>query len=991
MSGNYSCQLYFITVGSSLVLWVMRMLLEARNACFSFSYLKVSFLLHKIMKKIYTLIFTLAAFKIASITSGNCYAQNMETYKLDKIVPMAPEGAKFANYFFTPSVSATGSVPIEIPLYELNIDGVKIPITLSYQTSGIRVTELSGSVGLGWSLNAGGGVYRSINGQPDDNQSDNPSTSTFLDPTISMSNYMVDKVNLKYLETIYQPFAQLQSELASLASNNGYDMNQDNYTYNFLNRNGGLFFNSQLELKQLSDNKLIFTHDSKYLNYFLAKDDEGNNYKFGTREKGSNSYYSSASSNTSMSGYVYGTTAWKLSEITTVHNKTINFSYIDYTTSYNYPSSNMLYNISGLQSEDPNSMMPCFNDKTQFSTSFANIQNTNKLITSISADDATILFSYSDDPNASNWKRKLDKIEVQNYKGEIIKVIRFEYSVFNGDPRLKLTKLIFDAVNGSEHSDYSFLYNEHMNMPQVNTMSKDGFGFYNGYNNTTLLKARPPIVNGIADSYHNSHREVVETYTTVGSLSQIIYPTSGALKLYYGANRYGTSFAPGLRVDKLEFLDNGGNVVNTKFYEYGDIQGLKINFPDYAKRNWPVDINLNFSSHCFSYSSEDTQQQRHLPANFFYQTVAIKEVGNGQEMTTVEHYSDPNLYQTNEPLEGYVFQPILHKRDFYKGNNINGQIVKSESFWYDQIVSQTDSANVYEALPAYYMNAFFSDATYPCFSYNPGLIVKQIIRAKRLKLDSQTDEYFFADGSSNFSNTTYHYDNPSHTYPTRVINNTSNGAPTLKKIKYPLDMVQSSSDPLGVYQLMCALNIISSPINSTTEVQDKINGVMNEYSHSTYGFPVLSTVKSLNVLSQQYEGRIRHNIYNQNGQVLEEQNENGPKVCYLWGYNSQYPVAKVVNSSYAAVNAVVTQSQIDAATSIADNDQAVRSLLNTIRSSITDAQIWTYTYSPLIGMTSETDAKGMTTYYEYDAFQRLKCIKDQTGNIINSYDYHYKP
>lgn len=48
-------------------------------------------------------------------------------------------------------------------------------------------------------------------------------------------------------------------------------------------------------------------------------------------------------------------------------------------------------------------------------------------------------------------------------------------------------------------------------------------------------------------------------------------------------------------------------------------------------------------------------------------------------------------------------------------------------------------------------------------------------------------------------------------------------------------------------------------------------------------------------------------------------------------------------------------------------------------------------YESLVGMAGGNEAKGMTTTYEYDSFQRLKTIKDQDGNIVESYDYHYKP
>jgi len=53
------------------------------------------------------------------------------------------------------------------------------------------------------------------------------------------------------------------------------------------------------------------------------------------------------------------------------------------------------------------------------------------------------------------------------------------------------------------------------------------------------------------------------------------------------------------------------------------------------------------------------------------------------------------------------------------------------------------------------------------------------------------------------------------------------------------------------------------------------------------------------------------------------------------------------------------------------------------------AQMTTYTYSPLVGTTTSCDVDNKVTYYFYDAYQRLKRIKDQDGNIIKTFQYHY--
>lgn len=65
--------------------------------------------------------------------------------------------------------------------------------------------------------------------------------------------------------------------------------------------------------------------------------------------------------------------------------------------------------------------------------------------------------------------------------------------------------------------------------------------------------------------------------------------------------------------------------------------------------------------------------------------------------------------------------------------------------------------------------------------------------------------------------------------------------------------------------------------------------------------------------------------------------------------------------------------------------------IDEIRISPSDTKMVTYTYNPGGGISSVTDENGQTLYYKYDDFQRLKLIIDHNGNILNSYDYHYKP
>jgi YD repeat-containing protein len=64
-------------------------------------------------------------------------------------------------------------------------------------------------------------------------------------------------------------------------------------------------------------------------------------------------------------------------------------------------------------------------------------------------------------------------------------------------------------------------------------------------------------------------------------------------------------------------------------------------------------------------------------------------------------------------------------------------------------------------------------------------------------------------------------------------------------------------------------------------------------------------------------------------------------------------------------------------------------IVDDIRLCPRDARMTIYNYKQLVGLTSMTDENGFMTNYEYDSFGRLKLVKDNAGNIMKQYQYHY--
>lgn len=202
-------------------------------------------------------------------------------------------------------------------------------------------------------------------------------------------------------------------------------------------------------------------------------------------------------------------------------------------------------------------------------------------------------------------------------------------------------------------------------------------------------------------------------------------------------------------------------------------------------------------------------------------------------------------------------------------------------------------------------------------------------------------------------------------------------SPTIEKSIYKSDMNGANSR---------LVSSILAEYKPNLPFLDKIDAM--EMNIPLTGFTPSSVSGGSFSKDNRYLQRLSFNRYDGYGNILEEQKTNDVKEVYLYGYNSQFPVAKVTQSDYPTVSAYINQSTLDNPPS----DAALRTELDKIRTGLagTKALVTTYTYSPLIGKTSETDASGHTIYYEYDGQNRLKTVKDQDGRVLKTFDYQYQ-
>jgi YD repeat-containing protein len=253
-----------------------------------------------------------------------------------------------------------------------------------------------------------------------------------------------------------------------------------------------------------------------------------------------------------------------------------------------------------------------------------------------------------------------------------------------------------------------------------------------------------------------------------------------------------------------------------------------------------------------------------------------------------------------------------------------------------------------------------------------------------------TEEYF--DGGILKTEENFKYDNPTSAQLTTHTILNSKGELSETKYFYPDDLL---SVPL--MSELKASNRISKPIvvqkyrfgnllseQKTTYAKDAStsNLVLPKTMYSAKFPNSLPSILNVGNL----EKKLTYDYYDSSGNLTQYKPEGGAPVSIVWGYNKTQPIAKIENATNAQLVSALGVTNFTAIT------EAQLSSLNNLRTNAAFSQsmITTYTYQPLVGVSSITDPKGDTVYYTYDGLGRLQYVKDAQGKLLTDYQYHYK-
>lgn len=861
-------------------------------------------------------------------------AQNSEL-QLPKIVPASPVAQTFMRYGEIPMDYSTGVPNIQIPLFTMEGRKLSVPISISYHASGIKVNDIASEVGLGWALNCGGMVSRSVNGIRDEIKT---GTRTFFNSDELYDSLLIAAPIWHAPSTSLSGIMNFERFLTETMNTYEDPMN-DRYFYKLPAGGSGGFTYSYHDMADDSVITLPYRplKIEKYVSNnkidgFKITDENGTVYTF-------QAYLSNP----------YILSEWYLSEMISADaTDTIKFNYITQTANTSvflrsHTYSGPAKDIVGLYCYPENSL-------SSMNTSNSPLPGFNTpVLSSIVSSKAIVNFVYGTRDDFTYLKRLVEiTVAPKNSPNDPIK--RFEFtpkyfgSINDNNRRLGLDKLIISSPGDNRPQQYVFSYESttlppypiNMTLPKY---SEDFWGYYNGANSNSLIPS-----DFITNSYDrqsfggNRDPDPTDYYSKACMLKEIIYPTGGRtvfqFERHFAENifpyksdpAHRNGYVGGFRVQSITNFSDANEVANIKTfkYKYPQVKQITKNHfaydQKYATETLQEGGPESPGGTCWSnYSREVVYSSSFLPLEVIpglpVMYLEVEEYNGTQSLNagkTVYSYKQPPIIPVSFPFfehpnqfDGGNYVPELLSKSHYAFNGTGYYPVsKDENIYTTLHIKESNTGikltrtKIYDR-PEYFM---FSacDGTYPC-DLQPAIseyinsvysVDTKAFQGVSMVSVSKSYSYSPLDSTKFLQTTSLHEYNEQTLALEKKTTISSDGDELKTEYKYPHDY--NLQEP---YTTMVAKNILS-PILSQSNFNSSLLLSKVETKYRNWGFNIIEPefVQTQIGNTGQLENRINYLSYDALGNVTSVQRTDDNPISYLWGYNRTLPIGMVTGS-----------------------------------------------------------------------------------------------
>jgi YD repeat-containing protein len=886
---------------------------------------------------------------------------NQELKPQDISLPKTPAADGLYQHSPFPIDHSSGAVNIDIPLYTVKSGRIELPISISYNTGGVRVQDIASEIGLGWNLNFGYNI-RVIEDE------------TKMYP-YSMKNYKKESEAL----AANNRGVTWAEELLNYADGY-YPSRQTLYEFRCGTYSGTFFYHNTpggrvkpftllSPENDVNITAINFGPTASQTGGFTITTPDGVQYTFDKRE-------TSFRREQSYPGPTPQTTAFWVSKIKDlVSGDIVTFTYADRDPYFTYQSesySKMYNSVYG------NRCPWSFADYTHQDIAF---QTNGLQISSIGFTGGHVDFMTAKD------RLDIDKTRISGIKifGESsyyseLKYIRFNQSYFSSSGnipkytyRLKLDSMTISpnasiASNNHENT-YRFEYDP-TPLPayrertpaysERNSLEVDYWGYYNGsYGGDGLIPKDIHqdyiTLNTLSGpSNFSTDRKANALYTKACVLNKIVYPTGGYASFIYENHKlpgyYLGATLGGLRVKSIVYSADTSDINPLKkTFNYLSSKELTPASPTmywYSKAKTNVEIAYNItrclSQNIIHYISSEPLYSivYHHGSPVFYDKVEEIE-GNAQYNSGKTIYNflysgtDNNEY-VQSTIKEYGRRKFLFNKEWTRGQLLSKEVYKIDNDYpgsyrlvlkevnsyklfskpevtFGMMVSKNDNAggiqhNSWDLVGPEAHNYYVDESHNNRMPVNAFTYNDIFTRTNYYRLSKQ-ETYNYGSDSNVYSYVDYFYDSPIHECLTKTETKDSYGNINTSKYYYVRDASPVSNSNGIEWDPIYGYFSSDNRVNDIIQEDKLINGKIQLRKKAKYfAFnnikPLLESFSFAYYDAHElvsYTDIIKYLKYDNHSSVLEKQDGEGILSSYIWDDSGINLLASVENAAYSDV------------------------------------------------------------------------------------------